>query len=342
MKGARYHLDAGTLVVEDLPKPNVKPGTVLLKVRYCGICGSDLTRYRQLSNPSEGMRKLLGKISPVPGHEICGIVERDGSPVVVHPQLGCGKCPPCSSGYWGGCLRPDETALIGVQFDGGLAEYVAVPFDHLIPLSKQGDDDLKKAVLAEPLAVALHMMHSAEPAKGESFFVIGDGPIGLLLFQLLIHLGYEKTTLVGRHEKKMTIARRANGGRVSAEEEITEEFHATVRCVFHTAGSQAAFDLGLRLLEPSGRMVTIGYLYGGKGLEPAAFNALIRNEKKLYGCYSYSFDEMREALNFIESGAIDVTPLIGQVVPLENCVKDGFDPLVASDPTPGKVLIRIP
>jgi len=234
----------------------------------------------------------------------------------------------------------DQSALIGLQLDGGLAEYVAVPFDHLVPLSKSGDEDMMKAVLAEPLAVALHMLNQSEPAIDDTVVVIGDGPIGLLLFFLLVRLGYEKTTLIGRHEKKMDIARQANGGRVLAEEDVAEECKA--RRVFHTAGSQAAFELGFNLLEHGGRMVTIGYLYEGKGLDPVAFNALIRGEKRLYGCYTYSIGEMREALRLIEDDTIDVTPLIGRVVPLEKCAKDGFDPLTASDPQPGKVLVRVP
>lgn len=358
MKAARYHIKRNAMIVEDIPIPEPGANEVLLRVAYCGICGSDLTRYRQLKNPPEAMRKMFGDISPVQGHEICGVVERlgakvparwddgapiEGSAVLVHPQLGCEACTACRSGYWGGCTSPDDVALIGVQRNGGLAEYVVVPFEHLIRLARGDDASMQRCALAEPLAVALRMLHASQALENrekKSAAIIGDGAIGILLAALLERENPGQILLIGRHEAKMEMVREMGAGNLLFEKELSPDLRGSFARVFQTAGSQAAFELGLDLLGHGGRMICIGYLYAGKGLDTVAFNAMIRNEKTLTGVYSYSMSEMKEAVRLIEEKILDVAPMIGRVVPLADCVRCGFEPLVAGDPQPGKVLVR--
>ncbi len=147
MKAARYHIsEQSYLSIDDIPIPEPADGEVLIKTIYCGICGSDLTRFRNLANPPQSMRDLLGPVSKVIGHEISGKIVglgtnvpkkwQDGTSVIdsialAHPQVGCGECSWCSAGFWAGCTGRKGSHLIGLQRDGGMAEYVVVPFQNL-------------------------------------------------------------------------------------------------------------------------------------------------------------------------------------------------------------------
>jgi threonine dehydrogenase-like Zn-dependent dehydrogenase len=231
-----------------------------------------------------------------------------------------------------------------------MAEYAAVPFDHLLRLPKDDDESLARYTLAEPLAVAVRMVGGANPRRGERIAVIGDGATGLLTAYYLKRQGYE-SVLIGRHKEKIALARRLGLRDVFAErgerneqneqnEQIPSDLRGAFDCVFHTAGSQAAFELGFDLLGQGGRMICIGYLYSGKGLDPVAFNQLIREEKTVRGSYNYSLDDMKKALSLIVTNEIDPAPFLTRTVTMDSCIRDGFDALTSPDSLPGKVLIK--
>lgn len=338
MRAVRYNLDDKKLFVSDISVPEPLENEVLIKVAYCGICGSDLSRYRLIENPPIEMRSLLGAISPVPGHEFCGTIEQWGSgvpsewkkkglPVLAHPLIGCGKCRACLAKCWNRC--EGEVSLMGLHRNGGFTEYAAVPFDHLIAVKDGGDESLKAAAVTEPLAVALHMFNLASPRHDEKIVVIGDGAIGILISALLSVRGFG-SVLIAKHKAKADIARRMG------VENIVSDAAYNASCVFHTAGSQSALEMGLDSLNPGGRMVCIGYLHANEQMGSGRFNSAVRKELSIIGSYSYSYDDMSAAYDIINS-EIDVSPIISRIVPLEDTSK-GFEALVKSK-LPGKVLV---
>jgi threonine dehydrogenase-like Zn-dependent dehydrogenase len=146
----------------DLPVPTAGAGEVLVRVRVASICPTD--------------RRLLSRgMDPprVPGHEIGGHLE-DGTRVGVHPDVGCGRCAHCRAAFENRC--PDRVA-IGIQRDGGLAEWVAAPEGHVVPV--EGVDP-QIVPLLEPLGCSLHAVARLGVERGERAVVLGAGAMGVL------------------------------------------------------------------------------------------------------------------------------------------------------------------
>ena len=359
MKAARYHLDAqGVLQIDSVPEPEPGSGEVRIKVAFSGICGSDLGRYRQLPHPPQSMKEQLGKISPIPGHEFSGVIDRigpgvpdtweDGSTVlgtrvVAHPLVGCGECPACQAGNWSACEVPEKIQLIGLQRNGGMAEWVNVPFDHIVPI-RNDSLPLQSATLTEPLSVAVHATELAGmDDQTAPVAVLGDGAIGILAAHLLIRQGFRDVLLVGHHPERLQVARQMGVENSMLSADIDETYHWRFPFVIQLAGSQEAVEMGVRLMGRGGLMICLGYLHPpDTGLHPDLYFQIIRFEKALKGSYVYTYDQFRRALDMISSGFVNAAPLISAVVPFEDVVSRGFDPLVSRNKPPGKVLAKMP
>ena len=150
------------VVLEDVARPAGEG--VLVNVRSCGICGSDVT--------------ILDSGFPIngtPGHEIAGELE-DGTPVAIEPIAPCGSCRFCDVGDTQACVRGTDMAY-GVGRDGGMAEQIRVPERCIVPLPRSIDPD--SGVLVEPLAVAVHGIRRARINGTMRVLAIGGGTIGL-------------------------------------------------------------------------------------------------------------------------------------------------------------------
>ena len=157
-----------SVAVRDLPDPEPSPGEVRLAVRYCGICGSDLSLFK--TGIMSGPDRVLG-------HEIAAVVDipagewGPGDRVVPLPVRGCGECAWCARGHPRYCLEPLDRY-------GGFAEYVTYPAENLVPIPDAVDD--RTAALAEPLGVAVRAVRLAEVGDGDVVYVSGLGSIGAL------------------------------------------------------------------------------------------------------------------------------------------------------------------
>ncbi|HEX9234652.1 MAG TPA: alcohol dehydrogenase catalytic domain-containing protein, partial [Actinomycetota bacterium] len=167
------------ITVRETPTPEPKAGEVLLRVRYCGICGSDLSLYKT---------GALAGPDVVLGHEISAAVELDpaggwepGSRVTPFPARGCGQCMWCQEGHPRFCLNPPY------QEWGGFAEFACYPASGLLPVPAAIDD--RTAALTEPLGVAVRAVEMAAPAAGALAYVSGLGSIGLLSVAGLVAAG---------------------------------------------------------------------------------------------------------------------------------------------------------
>lgn len=169
------------MTVRDTPTPEPAAGDIRLRVRYCGICGSDVTCYK--TGALAGPDVILG-------HEISAVVDLDpsgewapGTRVTVFPSgTGCGRCVWCREGKYRYCLNPP-----GRQHYGGFAEYLTVPAANLIPLPEDLDD--RTAAAAEPLGVALRGVDLAKPSQKDLAYVSGLGPMGLFTVAALAAAG---------------------------------------------------------------------------------------------------------------------------------------------------------
>ncbi len=180
MKAAQY-LGPKTIKLTHLDKPKIKKDEILMKTKSVGICGTDLHIYRG------GMKELPTPL--VPGHEFSGVVEEVGSQVegfkkgdriTAEHVIPCGECMFCEIGKPNLC---DAVEVIGLHRPGALAEYVAIPAELVYQVPNQLD--FEEAAMVEPLSIGMYVINETDNLLDKRVAVIGQGPIGMLLSQLL-------------------------------------------------------------------------------------------------------------------------------------------------------------
>lgn len=185
--------------MRQLPVPDVKEGWALIQVAYAGICGSDLTIYAG-AHPR-------AKAPLVMGHEFSGYLQQDipgvakGTLVSVNPLLSCGRCEPCLSGNTHVCK---ELKLLGIDCDGGMAEYAIAPISMIVP----APDGLspKLGAFVEPMAVTVHALREASFLPGDNAVVFGAGTIGLCTAITLQRFGASAITVCEPNPSRLQLA----------------------------------------------------------------------------------------------------------------------------------------
>jgi D-arabinitol dehydrogenase (NADP+) len=197
---AEYYEAPKTWSVTEVPTLDASPGQVRIKVGQVGVCGTDLHIH-------EGE---FGAVFPlVPGHEVVGVVDqlgegvtrfRIGEQVTVNPNVYCGQCPYCLAGRLGQCA-----AMLGFgsNFPGFFAEYAIA--EHTLVFSTEGLAP-ETAVFSEPASCAMHGLESLQMRPGGSALVLGAGPTGLLLAQLIGSGGASSVTVAGPSQFKLDTA----------------------------------------------------------------------------------------------------------------------------------------
>src|SRR3990172_1484403 len=262
----------------DVPSPGA--GEALLRVRVCGICGSDLHFYR-------GALPAMPKIPP--GHEFAGeIVELGqgvsrfevGQRVVVEPVKSCRECVYCRTGQYQLCSR---RVLLGTFAPGGLAEYVCVPAYTLYALPDVLDFEL--GALVEPLAVAVHGLHSVDLSMGERVLVLGSGTIGLLSVLAARAAGAGEVIATYRHEHQGQAALACAASRVLRADDIGGLEKERIDVVVETVGGGApTLAQALGIARPGGRVSVLGLFT--QAVEINAF-ALMLSEVRIVGGITY-------------------------------------------------------
>ena len=161
--------------VIDLPKPVAGAGEVLLRLKYVGFCGSDLNTFLG--------RNTMAKPNVIPGHEIGAVIEaigpncpadlKVGQVVTVNPYTNCGHCASCRNGRFNACQN-NET--LGVQRDGAMREYIALPWQKIIPVKNITPRD---TALIEPMSVGFHAVSRGQVSDIDVVLVLGCGIVGL-------------------------------------------------------------------------------------------------------------------------------------------------------------------
>lgn len=279
----------------------------VLKVQACGICQTDRKGFR---TPTSSM-----ELPRIPGHEVSGILCRDfpelnlsqGDRVVLWPALCCGRCRFCLSGRENLCSK---ITLFGCHLDGGFAGEIGLP-SHLqiqpvfCPIPETLD--FIQAALAEPLGCVLHGFGMAG-VRNRSLLIFGAGLMGRLAGRAARVLWPESEVHLYDPDERRLANCRAEGG---TNRPRRADF------VFLAASSRDAFYTGLRHLESGGLMILFS---GFPKKEREVFfdhNLLHRREQRLAGAYGCCPADMRQALDLMASGAIDVNDLVTQTIGLE-------------------------
>jgi (R,R)-butanediol dehydrogenase / meso-butanediol dehydrogenase / diacetyl reductase len=308
-------LDGGRALVLDRPRewhvravPAATPGAgeVVVEPAYVGLCGTDL-------HIAAG-RHPRARLPLVLGHEIVGVPRAGrwaGQAVVVDPTISCGRCAACRSGDGHVCLN---LRLVGIDRPGGLAGRLCVAEAKLHPVP--AGLPLTTAALAEPLAVAVHASARAGSYLGARVVVLGAGPIGLLTGLVTRAAGARVVLLVEPRLSRREAAK-ALGFEAAAEAGAVPDLLGghLADVVFDAAGVPAAARHATRLVRPRGVIVVEG-LHG----EPAAVDlaTLTFAELTMTGTRVYRPTDLDQALGLLAAGSFDVTPLISEVVDLDD------------------------
>lgn len=246
------------------------PDNALIRVRACGICGSDLHFYRGEFPPSATFpmgHEIAGEVVEV-GAAVSGFSE--GDHVAIEPVLVCNRCDYCRTGQRQLC--PDRQ-LLGVAAAGGLAEYVEVPAYTLHHLP--ADLPFELGALAEPLAVCVHALRLAELQAAATVLVLGAGSIGLLSIVVAREFGASAVAISARHSHQADIARSLGATQVFGTTEDGRKALARlarsrpIDVVVETVGGKAdTLGQALGLARPGGRVIVLGVFTGPVTVHP--------------------------------------------------------------------------
>ncbi|KAH8915440.1 alcohol dehydrogenase [Atractiella rhizophila] len=323
--------------VEEVAKPDIRQGDVLIRVAWGGICGSDM---HMLKHPLETQKKphsLTGeKLPVVMGHEFSGVIEESksqlfqkGDRVCVNPLITCGECERCKAGLIGTCKR---LGFIGMS----------VFCEDLLKLRKQSVS-LADGALVEPFAVGWHAMRVSKIEKGQSALVLGGGPIGLLTIQCLRAAGVKPIICseVAQARKSVAISCGADYVFDPTSVDLVEEVEKLtngvgVHCSFECTGVEACLNQAIRATKFRGTVVVLS-LWGQK---PAVdMMALLHSERYITGSACHTPNDIRDVLDALEKKTINTDNLITAKISIEDIVEKGFEALLRNKDNHVKILV---
>ncbi|HUN43543.1 MAG TPA: alcohol dehydrogenase catalytic domain-containing protein [Acetobacteraceae bacterium] len=339
MRAAVFHREGSPLSIEDRQTPTARPGEVVLRVAYCGICGTDLHATEKSAVPLEPDTVL--------GHEFSGTVAESAAPgwqqgdrIIGLPLVECDDCRPL-----GGCrdrlgILCGRTKVIGLAADapGGYAEYLTLPAHNALRVPDAVD--LREAALTEPLSVGAHAVRLAGGLLGARVLVIGGGPIGLAvtLFARAAgarHLVVSELDSVRRERAAMLGA----GATIDPATGPVGPAFARIAggapdVIFECVGAPGLLRQCIEVAPVHGRIIVVGVCRHEDAILP---RIAIRKELMVQFALGYTRDEFALVLDMLAARRIDCSALVSDVVGLD-ALPEMFESLRRPNPR-AKVLI---
>lgn len=313
MRAARL-IEPGRMAVVEVPKPVAGPGGLLVRVEACGICGSDRHMFRG-EYPTAWPVTL--------GHEFAGIIEQigpgvtgftPGDRVTGDPNIACGQCRFCREGRPNLC---ETLTAIGVQRDGGFAEYVLVPAGQAAKLPA-GLNPLHGA-FCEPVSCCLHAIDIARIPKGGSVLIMGGGVIGLLMVQLCRLAGASTVALATRQAPRRELALELGAtyviDPVAGDAAFAAALPGAADVVIECAGVPETFEQSLGLARRGGTVVVFGVVAQGAPATVLPFDLLTR-ELRVESAWLNPLTYPRAA-ELIATGALALDRLVTRTIGLD-------------------------
>lgn len=327
MKCANLH-GINDLRYEDIPKPECKDNQVLLQVKNCGICGSDIPRV---------YTKGTYSFPTVIGHEFSGEVvfdpknELTGKKAAVFPLLPCFECESCKAGNYATCENYD---YYGSRRDGGMSEFIAVNRWNILPVPDSVS--YMEAAMCEPVSVARHAISKLNIKKGDNLLISGAGPIGIIAGQWAKAFGAENVYYFDVDPRKIDFCMELGFNQY--------EKNVRISCVLEGTGFGDALSKCLEAIEPAGRMVLMGNPSKEVCLTQNTYWHILRKELTVYGTWNSSYNpkqnDWAESLKAMAEGLINVKPLITHVFPLAEC-NEAFEMMKNRTEFFNKVMLRM-
>ncbi|MHC1750307.1 MAG: zinc-binding alcohol dehydrogenase family protein [Cellulosilyticaceae bacterium] len=322
--------------IQERTMPIPKEGEALLRIKYCGICGSDVATYSG--------NQPFTTYPRIPGHEFSAeIIEINGKSqdlkpgmlVTANPYFNCGSCYSCKKGKVNCCY---DNQTMGVQRDGSFSEYITMPIERIIP-----GEGLSAEMLAmiEPFSISYHAVKRGNIEDCEKVLVIGAGPIGIFAM-MAAKLRGAKVTITDVLEERLNLALK-----MGADGIINQSKDNLVECINELTNGYGmdvcieAVGLPKTFLDCiantcfGGKIILIG-----NGKKETTFNhsILLKKELSIYGSRN-SVNDFAPIIRLIKAKKLDLTPIITDIYPLEH-VQEAFAALTNNDGRKAKVLVK--
>lgn len=306
--------------VIEMERPVPKAGEVLLKVQYAGFCGSDINTF---------MGRNPMALNPViPGHEIGAVIEEIGADVpeslkvgmvvTCNPYTNCGHCASCRNGRVNACQH-NET--LGVQRNGAMREYIALPWQKIIPANGL---DVKTCALIEPMSVGFHAVSRGQVKAGDVVMVIGCGMVGM---GAIVRASLRGATVIAADidDEKLDLARQMGATYVlntKTEDvhqrlmELTEASGSDV--VIEAVGSVPTYQMTIEEVAFTGRVVCIGY---AKSEVPMQTRLFVQKELDVRGSRNALPEDFMAVIQYLEQGVCPLDKLITKVIKPEESLE---------------------
>lgn len=338
MKAAVYH-GKHDLRVEEVPVRELKDNEVMIQVKYCGVCGTDI----HIFNGDGGSYEVHPPL--IPGHEFSGVVAKVGAKVTAvkvgdrvsgDPNDMCGECYFCKNKMQHFCTN---NIGVGTTVDGGFAEYVILREKQVYKFA----DDLSfmEAAMAEPISCCLNGIDLCNIKSGSTVLVIGGGPIGMIMLQLAKYAGAAKLIMSEPVEEKRKQALELGATKVinPLEEDVQAalaEYCANVDVVIECVGNIHTQEDAVKLAGKGATVMFFG-LASPEESFPLKPDVVFKKELKITSSFinPYTFER---AISILESKRLDLESLITNVVPLDDIADVFTKPEYRRT---GKVMIKI-
>ncbi len=335
MKVAVYE-GARVVRLQERPELKAAPGEVIVKVKCCGICGTDIHIYL------EGERN----IGLVLGHEVAGTVAeigrgvegwKIGERVVIGPPGPCGECYYCRRGRSNKCVHAMErTVGLSPGCDGGMAEYVRVRYPRNMLIRIPDEVSFEDAVLVDTITVSLRGIRQSRFRLGDSVVVAGAGPIGYSAIQFLRIGGARHITVLEPSEKKRELALKCGADVALNPLEEGDALQGKVMALYGGIGADVAFECAgtpqalqslLGLVKCGGQVLLIGQ---SRKEMPISSSPFVSREIEMKGSHVYDDEDIRICLDFLAKRRFNTEGMVADIISLDDIVEKGFERLATN------------
>ena len=339
----------GKITMEEVAKPKLQDDFVLVKVKYASICGSDQHIFKGEFHP----RTTLPLI---PGHEFAGVVEAvgkdvkgflPGDKVTVDPILWCGKCAACQAGHYPACVA---LKLIGIDLDGGFAQYVSAPVHTVYKIPDHISHE--HAALIEILSIGFHASARSGLKENDDVLIMGAGKVGQSILHAASTITRGKIFIADLLDERLSIATSAFPGLITVNATRTDPV-VLIKELTNGRGVDVAFEAVGHATEVKGRMnparTCINAIKGGGtvcvlglGDHPTEIlmKELIWKEAKIISS-RVSHGEFAKAIEALNRKTVNPEKMITAILPLEDA-QLGFELLETEPEKHLKILLKVP